>query len=139
MTKGRVDPAALLIAVIAVANTPLTTIGAWDLMNTIVGVVVLVVVCAYTAMGERRHLLESNPERVAVSVVIGLVSAIALAFPLQALHAGTMRSYHPTPPDSDINFGTYMALGFGLIIAIGDARVIRLLATIAPSPGPFGS
>jgi hypothetical protein len=69
-------------------------------------------------MGERRRLLGSNTERVAVSVVIGLASVIVLAFPLQALRAGTISS-HPQPAPGYIDFGTRAALGLGLIITIG--------------------
>jgi hypothetical protein len=36
MNTGKVDPAALLIAVVAVAGVTLTTAGPWDVMNTVV-------------------------------------------------------------------------------------------------------
>jgi hypothetical protein len=44
----RIDPAALLIAVLTVGVDPLTTNGPWEKINTIVAAVVGVILAAYT-------------------------------------------------------------------------------------------
>jgi hypothetical protein len=44
--NGKVDPAALLIAIIPVAASPLLEAGAWDRLNTVVALVVLIVLWA---------------------------------------------------------------------------------------------
>ena len=44
----KIDPAALLIAILVVAISPLTTVGPWDKMNTIVAGVVGIVLVAFT-------------------------------------------------------------------------------------------
>jgi hypothetical protein len=90
--EEQVDPAALMIAIITVAQTPLLEVGAWDILNTVVAVVAFTVVWAFAVAGERRRELKLNVERAAVSAVIGLVAAIILAFPIQAVRARTLSS-----------------------------------------------
>jgi hypothetical protein len=82
--EGRkdVDPAALLIAVIVVAAGPLLETGPWDKLNTIVAVIVLVVVVAYSLTRPIRRSM-SMLERVAVSLVIGLICGVAVSWPVQ--------------------------------------------------------
>jgi len=55
----RVDPAALLIAVLTVGVDPLTTTGPWERVNTIVAAVVGVVLAAFT--WPRTAELPGNP------------------------------------------------------------------------------
>ena len=45
---NKVDPTALLVAVLAAGITPLTTSGAWDMTNMLVLGVVLFVLIAFT-------------------------------------------------------------------------------------------
>jgi hypothetical protein len=85
MKSDNVDPAALLIAIIPFAGSPLIEEGSWHVLNTILALVVLVVLWAYTIAGRRRQQARSGPECLAIGLVIGMVSAIALAYPIQEL------------------------------------------------------
>jgi hypothetical protein len=121
--NGKVDPAALLIAIIPVAASPLLEAGAWDRLNTVVALVVLIVLWAFTLADKQRRQGMSGPECIAVSAVIGLISAIAVAFPIQALLAGTMSSDPPLPDGHGpsigvIDFATWSSLVIGLTIAV---------------------
>lgn len=86
--NGKVDPAALLIAIIPVAASPLLEAGAWDRLNTVVALVVLIVLWAFTLADKERRQGMSRPECIAVSAVIGLISAIAVAFPYPGIAGG---------------------------------------------------
>ena len=83
MKNDTVDPAALLLAVVTIAVTVLTNEGPWDPMNTVLALVILTVLWGYALARRERRRTVSTTEGVAVGVVIGLASAIALAFPLQ--------------------------------------------------------
>jgi lincosamide nucleotidyltransferase A/C/D/E len=83
MTTEKVDPAALLVAVLTVATAPLIAIGPWDRMNTVIAIVVLLILIPYTlSSAPRQVLIESGP-RLPVSAAIGLVSGVAFAWPIQ--------------------------------------------------------
>jgi hypothetical protein len=125
--NDKVDPAALLIAIIPVAGSPLIEEGAWDKLNTVLAGVVLVVLWAYAVAGERRRQARSVAECVAVGAVIGLVAAVAVAFPTQALWAWTISSDEPPmgPSESAINLATWWSLAFGLTIAIVVTDLLR--------------
>jgi len=131
MRDDKVDPAALLVAIISAAATPLVTEGAWDRLNTLIAVVVLCVLWAYAVGGERRHQHRRRSERVALSAVIGLISATALAYPIQAVRALTWSS-HLAPDDPAIDFATWWGLGVGLIIAVLLARLLHRWCTPQP-------
>jgi len=77
-------PAALLIAVFAVAVGPLTEDGAWKPLNTIIGAAVLMIVVPYTAgFAKWRIVFHDRPLPVAVAIV--LVLATTVAWPIQRL------------------------------------------------------
>jgi hypothetical protein len=76
------DPAALLIAIIPVAASPLLTSGPWDKLDTVVAVVVLVIISAYS-FERATQLSMTEPQRVSVALVAGLISSIACAWPIQ--------------------------------------------------------
>ncbi|MGW1347382.1 hypothetical protein ACWCOV_40460 [Kribbella sp. NPDC002412] len=81
MDKTRVDPGALLIAVLAVGVGPLTEAGAWEAVNTGISAIVLVVVWCYLFPYDGmqpRHLL-------AFCLVLAFIAAIGLAWPIQWL------------------------------------------------------
>jgi hypothetical protein len=78
-----VDPAGLLMAVLAVALAPLTTKGLWSYWNTVVSVIVLIVLWAYT--WPRKGLLPDWRHRLAVSVVVGLTFGVASAWAIQCI------------------------------------------------------
>ena len=95
--KSKVDPAALLIAIVPVAAGPLLQEGAWHTLNSVIALVVLIVLWAFTLADEQRRQRMSGPECIAVSAVIGLISAIAFAFPIQWWRSGTTSSDFPPP------------------------------------------
>jgi hypothetical protein len=129
-----VDPAALLVAVLAVGIAPLTTVGPWDKMNTIVAGVAGVVVVAFT--WPRKAILRgaSRPRRldywiiVAQAVVYGFIVAIGAAWPVQSLffdlkdcpstlHRRELAAC--TDKADDISrLCSYWALGVGLLAAV---------------------
>ena len=77
-----VDPAALLIAVFVVVSGEVSSPGLWDFFDMTIALVVLVIVLAYSfpaAYQQRRF------QRVALSLVIGVVLAVAISWPLQWL------------------------------------------------------
>lgn len=85
MTTEKVDPAALLVAVLTGATAPLIAIGPWDRMNTVIAIVVLLILIPYTlSSAPRQVLIESGP-RLPVSAAIGLVSGVAFAWPIQKI------------------------------------------------------
>jgi len=88
----RIDPAALLIAVLTVGVDPLTTNGPWEKINTIVAAVVGVILAAYTwprkvgAEPEASVAPTDNWILAAQAIAYGLVIAIAAGW--WALSAG---------------------------------------------------
>ena len=118
MPDRKVDPAALLIAVIAVGIDPILESGPWHPLNTIVAFVVLLTLRAY-AIGPLKES-ESRPleQRASVGAVVGLISSVVLAWPIQLatglLNGGTT--------DGAIELATWVSLGLGVIIAIGVMR-----------------
>jgi hypothetical protein len=154
---GPVDPGALLIAVLAVGIGPLNEDGPWDAINTIVCAIVLVVFYCYLwpessqRLG-RRHLL-------ALSVVLGFIFAIGLAYPIQiAIHIWAssptatsttdyvvlmltallwlfpyrLNKYRTTSEERETRMQrTYRELG-------KPATGVLLIVEIDPAPGPIG-
>jgi len=117
MRKPDVDPAALLIAIITVVIAPLTTIGPWDKLNTIVGVVVLIVLWAYTLGGHRRDSLGYFADCTAIGLVMGLIFAISVAWPIQFFWTGIGRT-NKRPDFVAAGDSTTTGLVFGLVAAI---------------------
>ena len=116
MKKPEVDPAALLIAIIAVAVTPLTTSGPWDKLNTAVALIVLIVLWAYTIGSHRRDSLESFIEFYAISLVMGLIFAISIAWPIQFFWTWTGKT-NDEPDFVAADYSTWSGLALGLVIA----------------------
>ena len=116
MKKPEVDPAALLIAIIAVAVTPLTRPGPWDKLNTAVALIVLIVLWAYTIGSHRRDSLESFVECSAISLVMGLIFAISIAWPIQFFWTWTGKT-NDEPDFVAADYSTWSGLALGLVIA----------------------
>jgi hypothetical protein len=122
----KVDPAALLLAVLAVGITTLTGPGAWSHLNTVSAAVVGVVVVTYTwRPSQRKHRNDSSQSTnfnyraaIAQSTVYGFIFAIGIAWPWQQLLKST---------DS----ATSWALISGLLLAIG---AFICLSTLANQP-----
>jgi hypothetical protein len=119
-----VDPAALLIAIIAVAVTPLTQPGPWDKMNTAVALIVLIVLWAYTIGSHRRDPLESFVECSAIGLVMGLTFAISIAWPIQFFWTWTGKP-NDGPDFVAADYSTWSGLALGLVIATGLAIFLR--------------
>lgn len=119
-----VDPAALLIAIIAVAVTPLTQPGPWDKMNTAVALIVLIVLWAYTIGSHRRDPLESFVECSAIGLVMGLTFAISIAWPIQFFWTWTGKP-NDGPDFVAADYSTWSGLVLGLVIATGLAIFLR--------------
>lgn len=126
----KVDPAALLISILVLGIAPLTTVGLWDKMNTIVAAVVGVVLVAFTWPFKTR-LQDGNGQIdlwviTALALVYGFVIAIGTAWLVQ--FNWTTQDCPPhkesvLPPqckaNNDIsNWATNWALGIGLAAAI---------------------
>ncbi|GAA3403006.1 hypothetical protein ACKAE7_18110 [Pseudarthrobacter sp. NKDBFgelt] len=116
---GKVDPGALLIAVLVVAVTPWTEDGSWEPINTITACVVLFVLLAFAwpAQRVRWRIL------VAVGSVFALVSGAALAWPLQDILK--------LEPD----VASYSSLVLGLLITAGVFTSAVRSGKIRPTPG----
>ena len=116
MKKPDVDPAALLIAIIAVAVTPLTTPGPWDKLNTAVALIVLIVLWAYTIGSHRHDSMESFVECSAIGLVMGLIFAISIAWPIQFFWTWTGKT-NDNPDFVAADYSTWSGLALGLVIA----------------------
>lgn len=103
--REHVDPAALLMGVLAVGIGPLTTEGAWDPVNTAEAAVVLAVVWAYTFS---RGMPTFVPAMAADALVVGFIAGIGLAWPAQEIFGWSQHT----------NWADYVSLGIGLIIAV---------------------
>jgi hypothetical protein len=89
----KVDPAALLIAILTLGFTPLTTAGPWDKMNTIIATVVLAVLLGFT-WPRKASFQDGNGQKdpwiiAAQALVYGFVIAIGIAWPIQEIFYDT--------------------------------------------------
>lgn len=150
----KVDPAALLIAILAVGISPLTTSGEWDILNTIIAGVVGVVLLAFT--WPRKKTLQDEPGRmldsdywivIAQAIAYGLIIAIGTAWPIQQyiLHAPECPDHaaNSLPPECKTGdylskLATYRALwiGLGSAIILGGLMVIRIKKLNRQPPVP---
>jgi hypothetical protein len=137
--SGKIDPAALLIAVFTVAFAPLTTTGPWDLMNTVIAVVVGTVILAFTfprkstLKDEQGKLANPGPWKTAAqATAYGLIIAIGVAWIVQLVWFALVSDNPSCPvlwsPDNAppecvrateiAGYVTYVALGIGLAAGI---------------------
>jgi hypothetical protein len=129
----KIDPAALLIAILAVAISPLTTVGPWDKMNTIVAGVVGIVLVAFTWPNKENLQDESGkiPPRdnwiaLALAIAYGLIVTIGSAWVVQLIlnppdcpeHADDTLPLACVKADDIAGQATNWALGIGLVAAI---------------------
>jgi hypothetical protein len=151
---GKVDPAALLIAVLAVGISPLLSAGAWDAMNTVVAAVVGAVLIAFT--WPRKKKFQNGSGEIpqldewvifAQAVVYGLVIAIGSAWIVQLRwNVPSCERYHPVvadciEADNISRHATWWALGIGGGAAIilyfwMKARIKRLISSPPPPRAP---
>ena len=141
----KIDPAALLIAILVVAISPLTTVGPWDKMNTIVAGVVGIVLVAFTWPNKANLQDESGqiPLRdnwiaAALAIAYGLIITIGSAWIVQLILNPPDCPEHPDDQlpqacitaDNIAGQATNWALGIGLVlqqrlVTSGSARVVR--------------
>jgi hypothetical protein len=131
----KVDPAALLFAIFTVTFSPLTTVGMWDKINTVLAVVVGVVLGAFT--WPRKVTLKDESGKIppldgwitfAQAIAYGTIIATGIAWLIQWiwLHSVSHPNCSPndpnaTPPTACIKIAdhaTYVSLGIGLVTAI---------------------
>ena len=112
--KG-VDPTALLIAVFVVVSGEVSSPGLWDLLDMIVALVVLVLILAYSLPAAFQ---QSRFQRVALSLVVGFVFAVAISLPLQWLFV--VPHWRAASDDATADRATLIGLMFlGLPLAFG--------------------
>ena len=83
MEQARVDPGALLIAVLAVGVGPLTEDGPWSAINTGICLIVLVVVHSYLWPEKQAQQTLGARHLRALSLAAGFIIAVGLAWPIQ--------------------------------------------------------
>lgn len=126
--RPSVDPAALLVGVLAVALVPLIEPGPWGWLNTAIGGAVALVVFAFYVASQRWDDLRLL-ERISVLGVLWVVTLVALAWPLQdaftdACPRADSGEFDTRCEDRRGEDGTAMAGGLALVLvsAIGVAR-----------------
>jgi putative flippase GtrA len=154
----KVDPAALLFAIFTVAVSPLTTVGPWDKMNTIVAGVVGTVLLAFT--WPRKETLQDESNKIAPvdswmtaaqAIAYGLVVTIGTAWIVQEAILKAPEGCPPYFDDADppkpctevveiAGHATYWALGIGAVAAVvlffWMRRRIEQLVSSPPAPPP---
>jgi hypothetical protein len=109
------DPAALLVAVLAVGLGPLFGSGRWRILDTVVTLVILVIVVAYSLRQPARSSM-GIPERTSVSLVVGLMCGVALAWPIQELFV--LPYWYSRHVDVIGDRASDIGLGVGLAVAV---------------------
>ena len=109
--SDKVDPAALLIAVLAAAMGPTLQSGRWGPINTILATVIFVIAFAYSLWGVHEI---SFKESIATFASLGLVLSVAVAWPLQEI---LVKRVHRNANDDKLG-------EFTLLYAFGVAAVI---------------
>jgi len=148
MTHSKVDPAALLAAVVAVVIGQLTTPGFWDVTNTYTAAIVgLVVICFTWPRTDDEGRAPTFDRRIVIaqSAVYGFILGAALAWPVQSLLSGCwlIRTDNAcTPTDNADVHATFIAFGAGLLSIFGfyllvDWKIKRLVKP-PPTPQDFG-
>jgi hypothetical protein len=134
MTHSKVDPAALLVAVLAVGINPWTEAGPWYMINTITALVVGVVVLCFTLpskeqkeqkeLKEQRELKEQTEKKeqkddlpskrivFAQSVVLGFIFSVFISWPIQGAISGRwlLTATSEKPTDQQIILADNIAL-----------------------------
>jgi hypothetical protein len=128
------DPAALLIAVVAASISPLLSSGLWTLLDTLFTVIVLVALASYS-LSDSSLLAMTAPQRFASWLVIGLISAISVAWPVQQLYelphwkAVHHTNQYPHSKGFDDNIAD-RATYFSLVIIFGVIIIAALVALV---------
>jgi hypothetical protein len=114
----KVDPAALLVAVIAVAIEPLLEEGPWHQLNSLVALIVLAALWPYAITPLRGDAENLSGETIAVGAVVTLIGAVLLAWPLQSI----VGLVYGEVNDTIVNWATWgslimsAAIGFGVLL-----------------------
>jgi hypothetical protein len=83
------DEAAVLGATLAAAISISVAEGPWEPIESVIGLVLIVVILAYMEPHKSRGSQGSAPRRSAVAAVLGLCLSLALAWPLEQLFGNT--------------------------------------------------
>ena len=136
--RSVVDPAALLMSVVAVAVVPLAQPGAWGWLNTAIGSVVAFVLGAFYVLSPRWRELSLWEQRAVVGV-FWIVLLTTLAFPGQLLFAEERCSQEPTEEDLDEcrgEIGTAAGAGLAGAVLLSGAVGYGLRGRSDPADGP---
>jgi uncharacterized membrane protein len=118
LAQKDVDPAALLIAVLVAVTTQVLTPGPWSVSDTIVAIIVLMIVIAYSPPIMSQ---ENASRRFTAFLVIDLIWAAAISWPVQYLIVRPFFGSGNDDMDADLATGT----GF-LIVLIVSILWLRL-------------
>jgi hypothetical protein len=134
VTRNKVDPAALLLAVVGAAVTPLLTDGSWYAINTLIAGIALLVIASYSLGPGVPGSYSNNLQRWAVALVIGLITSVAVAWPVQELY---VENYWNTDNDNlKGSRAAVLALFIGLFVAIGVVQYLRRLSAMSQEDEP---
>jgi hypothetical protein len=118
VTANRVDPAALLIAVLAVGVGPLTESGPWEPINTIIGCAVLLIILPYAFAKQVRGTWLTEGPRLPVAVAVAFIVGVSTAWPIQTI-------WHTTEDKA-----SYLALGVAAGVALAFWASLTILAQL---------
>ena len=111
MAQKDVDPAALLIAVFVAVTTQVLTPGSWSVSDTIVAIIVLMIVIAYSPP----IMSQVAPSRrFTALLVIDLIWAAAISWPLQYVIVRPLFGSGKADVDADLATG----IGFLAVLIV---------------------
>jgi hypothetical protein len=87
--RGNPDEAAVLGATLAAAISISVAEGPWEPIESVIGLVLIIVILAYMEPHRAHSFQRSAPRRWAVAAVMGLCVSLALAWPLERLFGNT--------------------------------------------------
>lgn len=129
---GGVDPAALLLATLAVIVAPLSEAGQWYPTNTFVSGVVAVILGCYIFETDSRRELTSAWHQLPASIALALVVGIGLAWPLQER---VIRPWTGRTGDELGELTTYWCIPITVLLAVAIFAVIRQTAKFESREG----
>lgn len=118
-SKDRIDPAALLFAVVAAGFGPALEPGDWELMNTAVGLLVFIAALCFVSVNRNEELRWQD--RLAVVCTLSIVAGVALAWPAQEI----------AQVDPDAAFMISLTVSF--VVLLGVAALYEAQARIPKS------
>jgi len=134
LAQKDVDPAALLIAIFVALSTQVLTPGSWSLSDTIVAIVVLMVIIAYSppTASQLRPF-----QRFTAWLVIELICAVAISWPVQYLIARPLFGSRNDDVSADqatgISLLVVLVVSISWLWLINHTGILTLIEKIWPS------